>query len=302
MPDHLETLTRINLDDLVNAFGWQNHVLLARFLRSIFFLPAQIFAQQMLDFDTAIGQLGLAEAACKTERLYVRDVRVFGGDRIPTGPCLILSNHPGLTDTLALFAALGRNDLKIIALDRPFLVSLPNVARQLFFVTEQAHERMALVRHVSQHLRAGGAVLTFPAGHTEPDPDIYEGAVKSLDSWIESVRAFLRLAPQTTVVAVCVRGVTWNQIARQPIVRLRRTQDDQQLLASALQLLSSISLRLKPVVVRVQIGIPVHPLERDQTAHHGRSLEPVTVHQAVLADMKALIENAPQGQGRSIFL
>ena len=35
---------------------------------------------------------------------------------------------------------------------------------------------MSLVRDVARHLRAGGAVLTFPAGHNEPDPDVHPGA------------------------------------------------------------------------------------------------------------------------------
>ena len=301
MSDRLEALTRINLDDLVNAFGWQNHALLAWFLRRIFFRPAQIFAQQMLGFDAAIGKCGLAEAACSTEQLYVRDLCVFGLERIPAGPCLFLSNHPGLTDTLALFAALGRDDLKIIALDRPFLLSLPNVANQLFFVKDEPQERVALVRHVSEHLRAGGSVLTFPAGHNEPDPDVYGGAVRSLESWVDSASVFLRLAPQTTVVAVCVRGVMWDKMARHPLVRLRHTHDDQQLLASALQLLANVSLRSKPVIIRVQIGAPILPIGRDASGKRRGSGEAAVQHQAVLTEMKSLIENAPIGAGRSLF-
>ena len=175
--DALDALTRINLDDLVNAFGCQDRPFFAHCMRWIFSRAARIFAQQMLDFDAAIAAFGLAEAACLTERLYVRDVRVFGADRLPDGPFLALSNHPGLTDTLALFTALGHPDLKIIALNRPFLLSLPNVSKQLFYVSDNSNERVALVRRVSMHLRNGGSALTFPAGHSEPDPEVYAGAV-----------------------------------------------------------------------------------------------------------------------------
>ena len=45
----LDALTEINLDDLVNAFGWQDHPLAERLARRLFFKPAQKFAQQMLD-------------------------------------------------------------------------------------------------------------------------------------------------------------------------------------------------------------------------------------------------------------
>ena len=132
--DGLHTLTQINLDDLVSSFGWQNQSLSARNLRWIFHKPAQTFAKFMLEFDTAIGERGLVDAARLALTHYVRDVRVFGLDRVPDSAFLALSNHPGMTDTLALFAALNRPDLKIIALDRPFLMALPNLSKQLFFV------------------------------------------------------------------------------------------------------------------------------------------------------------------------
>ena len=122
-------------------------------------------------------------------------MRVFGADRLPDGPFLALSNHPGLTDTLALFTALGHPDLKIIALNRPFLLSLPNVSKQLFYVSDNSNERVAPVRRGSMHVRNGGSALTFPAGHSEPDPEVYAGAVESLASWTDSVGVFVRLAP-----------------------------------------------------------------------------------------------------------
>jgi hypothetical protein len=294
MPAALDTLTKINLDDLVNAFGWQNRPFPARLARRLFFQPAQTFAQQMLDFDSAIAVNGIADAACLTERFYVREVCVFGADLLPNSPFLALSNHPGVTDTLAVVAALGRADLRVIALNRPFLLSLPNLSKQLFFVTEDPNERVALVRRVSKHLRKGGSVLTFPAGHNEPDPDIYPGAVESLGSWTDSVGVFIRLAPETAVVPVCVRGVTWDKTAHHPLVRLKHTFDDQQLLASAMQLLSNVMLNTRSITVRVQIGKPI-------TVKDLGSTEPRVIHEALLAEMKKLIENPPEGQGQSIL-
>ena len=294
MPTPLDRLTNINLDDLVNAFGWQDRPIPARLARRLFLPPAQTFAQQMLDFDSYIGTNGLADAACLAERFYVRSVCVYGADLLPDGSILALSNHPGVTDTLAVIAVLGRADLKVIALDRPFLLSLPNLSKQLFFVTEDPNERVTLVRRVSTHLRNGGSILTFPAGHNEPDPDIYPGAVGSLGSWTDSAGVFLRLAPGTALVPVCVRGVTWDKTAHHPLTRLRRTFDDQQLLGSAMQLLSSVMLNIRPVTVRVQFGKPI-------TVKELGSHEPRVIHQALLAEMKRLIENPPEGKGQSIL-
>ena len=129
---------------------------------------------------------------------------------------------PGMTDTLSLFIALNRPDLKIIALDRPFLNALPNMSKQLAYVTEDSGERFTLIRQISAHLRNGGAALTFPAGHIEPDPDVQEGAVESLCSWTDSVGVFIRMAPETPVLPVLVRGVIRKKTAHHPLTYLRR--------------------------------------------------------------------------------
>jgi hypothetical protein len=220
-------------------------------------------------------------------------VQVFDAQLIPDGPFLALSNHPGVTDTLAVIAALGRAELKAIALNRPFLLSLPNLSKHLFFVTESPDERVTLVRQVSKHLR-GGSALTFPAGHNEPDPDIYPGAVESLGSWTDSVGVFIRLAPETAVVPVCVRGVTWERTAHHLLTRLRRTQDDRQLLASAMQLLAGIIFNARPVTIRVQIGKPITVKELGTT-------DTDVIHRAVISEMKKLIENPPEGEGSSLL-
>ena len=292
MTSQLDTLTQINLDDLVNAFGWQKRPLLASMLRRLFIKPAHRFAQQILDFDSIIARRGLVEASRLTQQYYVRDIRVFNSDRVPASGFLALSNHPGMTDTLSLFCVLQRNDLKIIALNRPFLKSLPNLSKHLFFVTDDPYERVTLVRHVSRHLRAGGAALTFPAGHTEPDPDTYSGAVESLQSWLDSVGVFIRLAPEMAVLPIVVRSVIWDKIAHHPIIRTKRTKDERELLAVAFQLLAHVMFNIKPVIVKVQIGKPI-------TAHELGTTDTQIIRHAVAAEMKQLFENPPEGEGIS---
>ncbi len=294
MTSPTETLTQINLDDLINALGIQSHRTLTHITRFLFYSAARKFAEQMIDFDSMAGTRGLADSARLTERLYVRDVRVFGANYLPDSAFLALSNHPGMTDTLALFAALKRDDLKIIALDRPFLLSLPNISRQLYYVTEDPNERVALVRHVSAHLRTGGSILTFPAGHNEPDPDVYDGAVNSLQSWTDSVGVFLRLAPQTPIVPILVRSVVWKRMADSPIIRIKHTRDERELLVVALQLLAMVMFNSKPVTVTVQIGKPI-------TVKELGTAETQVIHQTVLAEMKRLIENLPEGKGKSVL-
>lgn len=291
--DALAALTEVNLDDLVAAFGWQDRPRLARALRTMFAGPARKFARQMLDFDDVVGRMGLVEAARQTQRRYVRSLRIFS-DPLPAGPFLALSNHPGAVDTLALFSALNRPDLKIIAVDRPFLKALFNVSQRLYYVTDDPGARMALVRQVSGHLRSGGAALTFPAGEIEPDPNVYPGALKSLSNWTDSVGVFLRMAPETAILPVLVRGVIWEKTAGHPLTRLKKTRDEREKLAAAFQLLAHVVLGRKPLDVTVQVGRPI-------TIAGLGSKDTSVIHQAVLAEMKRLIENPPAGEGLSVL-
>ncbi len=290
----LDSLTQINLDDLVASFGWRDHPTLAHLLRRLFLRPAQTFARLIMEFDEAIAAQGLSEAARLTQRRFVRDVRVFGAENIPVGAFLALSNHPGMSDTLAIFATLNRTDLKVIALDRPFLKALPNMSRQLFFVKDDPSTRVTLVRQVSGHLRSGGAALTFPAGQIEPDPGTYPGAVKSLQNWTDSVGVFIRMAPETAILPVLVRNVIWERAAKHPLLIIKKTRDEKEKLAAALQLLAVVMWNVKPVTVTVQIGKPIYSKELGTT-------DTQVIHQAVLDTMKCLIENPPEGEGINVL-
>lgn len=238
----------------------------------------------MLDFDNTIGQHGIDEGGRSLLNRYVKDIRIFNADRIPDSAFLALSNHPGMTDTLALFAALNRKDLKIIALDRPFLNALLHTSRQLFYVHDDTAKRIALIRQVSSHLKSGGAILTFPAGNIEPDPDVYVGAVESLQAWTDSVGAFIRMAPQTAILPILVRGVVSRKYANHWLLRIKKTREEREKLATALQLLGMVIFNEKPVTVQVQIGRPIYTKDLGTT-------ETAVIHQAVLTEMKLLIEN-----------
>lgn len=291
--DALSSLTEINLDDLVISFGWENYRRLARGLRAVFRGVARKFAGQMLDFDDAVGQVGLPSAGRQALRRYVRSARLYSAP-LPAGPFLALSNHPGTVDTLALFSALNRADLRIIAVDRTFLKSLPNVSERLFYVTDDAGARMSLVRQVSAHLRSGGAALTFPGGEIEPDPNVYPGAIEALQSWTDSVGVFLRMAPETPILPVLVRGVLWEKTANHPLSYVKKNRDERETLAAAFQFLIQVLFNRKPLDVTVQIGKPITVAELG-------SKETQIIHQAVLAEMQRLIENPPEGEGVSIL-
>jgi len=294
MPSQLDTLTQINLDDLVSSFGWEKTPFSASVVRHVFVNPARKFAHQMVDFDNLVGQIGLAEASRTVmQKHYIHDVRVHGSDNIPQyGPALFLSNHPGMADTISLFAAIRRTDLKIIALHRPFLESLVNTTRQLFFIDDDPAKRMNAVRQVSNHLRNGGSALTFPAGEIEPDPLVYPGAMNSLDKWTESAGIFVRFAHATKIVPVLVSGVIWQRTARHWLTRFKRTRLEREKLAAALQLLAVILRDARPNIVHVQFAKPI-------TLEEVGSTNSQAIHEIIIQRMRGLIEHKPIGEGIS---
>lgn len=294
MTSNLEALTEINLDDLVSSFGWQNIPPLAYGLRRLFTQPAQKFARQMLGFDESVGESDLAEAARRLMKThYVRDARVHGREHVPADkPALFLSNHPGMADTLALFAAINRHDLRIIAVQRPFLETLQHTTRQLIFIDDDPAKRMNAVRQVSAHLKNGGAALTFPAGKIEPDPDVYDGALDSLNEWTDSAGVFLRFARDAVIVPTLVSGVIWDASARHFLTRLKRERYDREKLAAALQLLAMVVRDARPTTPHVRFAKPI-------TLEEVGSTEAQAIHAAVLQRMRGLIENKPNDDGVS---
>ncbi|MCK6540043.1 MAG: 1-acyl-sn-glycerol-3-phosphate acyltransferase [Anaerolineales bacterium] len=295
MPSQLDILTQINLDDLVASFGWQGYPLLASALRRVFAKPARKFAEQMVNFDQAVGESNLAEASRRIMRShYVKDVRVHGGEHAPAaGPALFLSNHPGMADTISLFAAINRADLKIIALHRPFLESLTNTTKQLFFIDNDPAKRMNAVRQVSAYLKSGGSVLTFPAGEIEPDPGVHPGALDSLKNWTDSAGVFIRFARETRIVPVLVSGVIWEKTARHWLTRLKRTRKESEKLAAALQLLVIILRDARPNTVHVRFARPV-------TLDEVGSTDALAIHQVVIQRLRGLIKTQPPDQGVSV--
>jgi 1-acyl-sn-glycerol-3-phosphate acyltransferase len=295
LSDSLAALTNINLNDLVAAFGWQQQPVLSHILRRVFYNPAQKFASQMLDFDRVTGECGLPDGARCTLPYFVHNVQVFGLENLPkTGPALYLANHPGMTDTLCLFAAIARLDLRILALDRPFLKALPNVSKQLFYLSDDPSKRTDAVKKAATHLRNGSAVLTFPAGSIEPDPDVFPGALESLNDWTDSAGVFMRFAPEMKIVPVLVRCVVWDKAVKHPLTWLRSKRKDREWLGTSLQLLSNVMFDTRPVTVRVQFAKPI-----DASQVNIKDL--ASIHAAVLERMSELIQNPPQEEGVSVL-
>ncbi|WP_345538869.1 1-acyl-sn-glycerol-3-phosphate acyltransferase [Variovorax defluvii] len=249
----IETLTEVNLVDLLDAIGLLR--LRRTPLRRLFVPAARRFARTANEFDSRVGAQGLAQGSAWLVDRMTAGVVSAGLEQVPTqGPVMILANHPGMTDTVALFSCLAaRPDLRVIASDRPFLRALPHVARQLIFLPDEPGGRMAVMRAAARHLQEGGALLTFPAGDIEPDPAVFgpQRAVASLQNWSSSYTLFARLAPQTRFVPALVSHVISADAQRHPLTLLRRTARDKEKLAAALQVALP---RYHDVVARISFG------------------------------------------------
>ncbi|WP_218508663.1 1-acyl-sn-glycerol-3-phosphate acyltransferase [Variovorax sp. dw_308] len=252
-PSLVETLTEVNIVDLLDSIGLLH--LRGSPLRRVLRPLARRFALTAHEFDNRVGAQGLAQGSAWLVERMTAGLLTSGLEHVPThGPVVILSNHPGMTDTVALFTSLAsRPDLLVIASDRPFLRALPNVARQLILLPDEGGERMAVVRAASRHLQAGGALLTFPAGDIEPDPATFgaQRAAQSLRSWTSGYALFARLVPGTRFVPALVSHVVSPDAQRHPLTLLRRTARDKEKLAVALQVALP---RYRNLVARVTFG------------------------------------------------
>jgi len=274
----VEVLTKVCVDELLSAFGLGRLRHGRHSLELLCRIPAQRLARQVATYDEIVGESGLAAGGAWALERMARRVEVEGLENVPReGPLLLAANHPGLSDTLVLFANTPRPDLRVVAAERPFLDALPNTSRYLFTVNEQPPGHFGLVRTATRHLRGSGAVLTFPGGKIEPDPAVLPGAVEALEHWSASVDLFARLVPDLVVVPVIVSGVLSPTALRNPLTFLRRRKKDREWLAATLQMLTPA---LRNVTTRIAFGRPVHA---DDSADR-------SVSRAALGEARRLIE------------
>ncbi len=257
-PGQITTLTRVCADELLYAFGLGGLLqrgVARRPLELLSRVSARRLARQVATYDSVVGESGLREGGAWALERMARRVEVEGRENVPReGPLLIAANHPGLGDSLALFATIPRTDLRVVAAVRPVLDALPNTSRYLLTMAEASPGRFGLVRAATRHLRDGGAILTFPGGRIEPDPAVLPGAAEALERWSASVGLFARLVPGLTVVPAIVSGVLSPTALRNPLIFLRRKREDREWLAATLQMMTPM---LRNVTTRVAFGQPV---------------------------------------------
>ncbi len=286
-PTQVEALTAINVEAMLDAIGLAQLRRGRRWISQPCVPAARQFACELAEYDRRVGQRGLAQGAAWILAQRVGRVEVAGQETVPRhGPLLVVANHPGLTDTVALFASLPRKDMTIVAADRPFLRALPQTSRSLLYVSERPEHRLSAVRRVAATLQYGRAVLTFPGGEIEPDPAIRPDARSALQRWSPSIGLLVKLVSEVQVVPAIVSGVLSARAQRHPFTRLRRRPEDREWLGAILQLILPWH---RAVTVRIAYGPPLAAADLLNSDSDSRAVTRKIVHAA-----QRLIEQPPQ--------
>jgi hypothetical protein len=252
--NQVDLLTGILAREGAEALGWEDGRPGGAAARILLRSAAQRVAREFARCDEAFASRTLPDAARWILGHFSASVEVAGLEGVPRhGPILLVANHPGLTDAVALIAALDRSDLRIVAADYPFLRALTGLGPHLIFL---GGSQLGWIRAVARDLRRGAAVLLFPAGCLEPDVAVL-GRADALLPWSTSVGLIRRLAPEAQIVPAAVAGVLSAHAFAHPLTRMRRLARDRQRVATLLQMHDA---RYRPVTARIAFGTPLAPV------------------------------------------
>jgi Acyltransferase len=242
-------LAQISAREMVTALGAARAPeLLKRGLSLPLAFASRRLGETLAALEEELPRLGLPAAAKRALRRFGTSVVVTGA-AVGAGPTLILANHPGAYDALCLMRAIKRRDLRILAADRVFLRALPGLSSHLTFVGEGKAERAAALKRALVWLRAGGALLHFPAGCIEPDAD-FSLTGELLAPWQAGVAALVK-ACQRASGRVLVAGVRGVHSPRAKRLRLNRLAESQGV--TTLSPLVQLVLGLRDVRARVHL-------------------------------------------------
>jgi hypothetical protein len=198
------------------------------------------FAELASDLDCVVANEGVAGGARWLLPRFVKAHSAHGVENIPAaGPLVIASNHPASVDSVVISAHIPRRDYKVIIGEIPFFKKLPHIRENSIFAPDRTDSmgRMQVVREVIRHLKNNGAILIFPRGGIEPDPDWMPHPEAEFGQWSRSLEIFLNHVPHTQVLVTIVSGVISRAAMHHPITWFRKARPDRQRLAFMYQMI-----------------------------------------------------------------
>lgn len=262
-------------DEIFFALGFSRSGILRRLFGWLFHLPTRRFGCIFARADEAVREGGLPAGS----RLLIQDlsikVQVRGAEAIPEkGPLIIIANHPGAHDALAIAAYLPRPDLKILVSETGFYHTLTYAKQYLIFVADNTEKRMSSLRQALRWLASGGSILQFATGTLDGDPSLEDNPEEWLQRWSSSLEIMLRQVPETKVVLAAVSHVLLRRFFYHPLVRLYRKPVMRRRLAEFLQVIQQL---IWPQSVKVQarlsLALPISASELLAEAQGGPILK-----------------------------
>ena len=240
-------------DEIFYALGLNRRGTLRRAFGWAFRAPTRRFARIMADVDAAVAEGG-PPAGCQTmlDALGVQ-AKAEGVENIPpTGPAIILANHPGAYDSMAIGSLIPRTDLKVIAAKTRLYQVLPHIHPEMIYASQDRSESMTALRQAITHFEAGGMLLQFGSGLIEPDPTLHPVNDAVFERWSSSIELFMRKIPQVQIVPTIASNVLLKRFAQHPLTRLRKAGMDQRRLAEFMQIIQQLlfpkSVDAKPCI------------------------------------------------------
>lgn len=266
----LHTLSETLIYELTKALALPQTERAKRWVRLIFGKAARAAAEVGLGLDRAVAEGGLYGGARWLLPRFVKSHAARGVENIPpSGPLVIAANHPANVDSVVISAYIPRPDYKVIIGDIPFFEHLPHVSQRAIYAPDIADTigRMQTIRQSLRHLKSGGALLIFPRGGIEPDPDFMPNPDGEFHRWSRSLEIFLEHVPRLQILIAMVSGVIAPKTLRHPITWFRRQPPDKQRLAFLYQLARQMlaGKEIFGLTPRVTFGEIIHGASRSHT-------------------------------------
>lgn len=284
-----DRIVTIALNEIAATAGFRPAERGARLLRPLINKPLYKFAKLFAQVDEMVGEGGLQPGLAWALPHFTQGHVAIHAEKIPNdGPVLVISNHPGGTETLALPASLPKREIYLVTNPLPFLRALPNIQKYAVFVTEG--NPVDAIFKTARLLKAGKLVTLFPQGYLEPDPALLPGADLGIESWSASIGLFLKSVPGLVVVPTIVSEVLNKKAYQNLLLKPFRTQFLRQKMANYLQVVTKLSkLQRYPIRPVIQFGEPfrLDDLEADGDIH------PIDLTRLALARVNAVLGEVP---------
>ena len=211
-------------NEIFIALGLKPKNIFRKILKPALYKPVDHFARIAAKFIHDAVEIGVPQSSQQTMPAFSLQATARGFDSMPVnGPLLLVTNHPGALDSLALTSQLSRSDVRMMVSDIPFMRQFGAESNFFIYVDFKTIGGMIALREGIAHLRKGGLVIVYAHGEVEPDPELDEqGAYRSIGEWSSSIEAMLRKVPEARLQLGIMSGAVAQKFMKSPLVKLRK--------------------------------------------------------------------------------